>query len=65
MGMALCAGLSFADRQLLVVLAPTILLELGLTAQDFGNVTLCFFIAYTLGNPVGDRSSIVSDRAWV
>ena len=52
MGMALCAGLSFADRQLLVVLAPTILLELGLTAQDFGNVTLCFFIAYTLGNPV-------------
>jgi MFS transporter, ACS family, hexuronate transporter len=51
-GMALCSWLSFVDRQVLAVLAPTILSETGLTAQDFGNVAFFFFVAYTVANPL-------------
>ena len=51
-GMALCSWLSFVDRQVLAVLAPTILKETGLSAQDFGNVAFFFFVAYTLANPL-------------
>jgi MFS transporter, ACS family, hexuronate transporter len=51
-GMALCSWLSFVDRQVLAVLSPTILRETGMSAQDYGNVVFCFFIAYTLANPL-------------
>jgi ACS family hexuronate transporter-like MFS transporter len=52
LGMALCSLLAFVDRQVLAVLAPTILEDTGLSGQDFGNVFSFFFIAYTVANPV-------------
>lgn len=51
-GMALCSWLSFVDRQVFAVLAPTILSETGMSAQDFGNIVFFFFVAYTVANPV-------------
>lgn len=51
-GMALCSWLSFVDRGVLGVLAPTILAETGMSAQDYGNVVFFFFLAYTFSNPL-------------
>jgi ACS family hexuronate transporter-like MFS transporter len=51
-GMALCSWLSFVDRQVLNILAPTIIKDTGLTNADFTNATSFFFLTYTLGNPV-------------
>lgn len=51
-GMALCSWLSFVDRGVLGVLAPTILMETGMSAQDYGNVVFFFFLAYTFANPL-------------
>src|SRR5262245_30102543 len=51
-GMALCSWLSFVDRQVLGALAPTILKETGLNAQQFAVVNSYFFVAYTLANPI-------------
>ena len=51
-GMALCSWLSFVDRQVLNILAPTIIKDTGLTNQDFTTATSFFFLTYTLGNPV-------------
>ena len=51
-GMALCSWLSFVDRQVLAILAPTILKDTGLTAQNFTDAASFFFLAYTLSNPV-------------
>jgi ACS family hexuronate transporter-like MFS transporter len=50
--MALCSWLSFVDRQVLNILAPTIIKDTGLTNQDFTAATSFFFLTYTLGNPV-------------
>jgi ACS family hexuronate transporter-like MFS transporter len=50
-GMALCSWLSFVDRQVLNILAPTIIQDTSLTAQDFTTATSFFFLTYTLGNP--------------
>ena len=50
--MALCSWLSFVDRQVLNILAPTIIKDTGLTNADFTNATSFFFLTYTLGNPV-------------
>jgi ACS family hexuronate transporter-like MFS transporter len=50
-GMALCSWLSFVDRQVLGSLAPTILKDTGLNAQQFAGVNSYFFVAYTLANP--------------
>jgi len=44
--------LSFVDRGVLGVLAPTILADTGMTAQDLGNVVFFFFLVYTFGNPL-------------
>src|SRR5687768_13984725 len=52
LGMALCSWLSFVDRQVLAILAPTILADTGLTAQNFTDAASFFFLTYTLGNPV-------------
>jgi len=52
LGMALCSWLSFVDRQVLTILAPTIIRDTGLTAQNFTDAASFFFLAYTLGNPV-------------
>jgi len=50
--MAACSWLSFFHRTILGALAPTILKETGLTAQQFASINAYFFVAYTLGNPV-------------
>jgi ACS family hexuronate transporter-like MFS transporter len=51
-GMALCSWLSFVDRGVMGVLAPTILAETGMSAEDYGNIVFFFFLAYTFGNPL-------------
>jgi ACS family hexuronate transporter-like MFS transporter len=51
-GMALCSWLSFVDRQVLTILAPTIIRDTGLTAQNFTDAASFFFLAYTIGNPM-------------
>lgn len=50
--MAACSWLSFFHRTILTALAPTILKETGLSAQDFASINAYFFVAYTLGNPI-------------
>jgi ACS family hexuronate transporter-like MFS transporter len=63
-GMALCSWLSFVDRQVLAILAPTILADTGLTAQNFTDAASFFFLAYTLSNPVwGSLLDFVGLRA--
>jgi ACS family hexuronate transporter-like MFS transporter len=52
MAMAACSWLSFFHRTILAALAPTILNETGLTAQQFASINAYFFVAYTLGNPL-------------
>src|SRR6516164_1987468 len=52
MTMAACSWLSFFHRSILAALAPTILKETGLTAQQFASINAYFFVAYTLGNPL-------------
>jgi ACS family hexuronate transporter-like MFS transporter len=51
MAMAACSWLAFFHRQILAVLAPTILAETGLDAQQFASISSFFFVAYFLGNP--------------
>ena len=50
--MAACSWLSFFHRAILGALAPTILKDTGLTAQQFASINAYFFVAYTLGNPL-------------
>jgi ACS family hexuronate transporter-like MFS transporter len=50
--MALCSWLSFVDRQVLTILAPTIIADTKLTGQNFTDAASFFFLTYTLGNPV-------------
>ena len=52
MAMAACSWLSFFHRTMLGALAPTILKETGLTAQQFASINAYFFVAYTVGNPL-------------
>ena len=52
LGMALCSWLSFVDRQVLAILAPTIMADTALTPQHFTDAASFFFLTYTLGNPV-------------
>jgi MFS transporter, ACS family, hexuronate transporter len=49
--MAACSWLSFFHRQILAVLAPTILAQTGLDAQQFASISSYFFVAYFIGNP--------------
>lgn len=50
--MAACSWLSFFHRQILAVLAPTILADTGLDAQQFASIASYFFVAYFIGNPL-------------
>lgn len=50
--MMLCSLISYIDRQTLAVLAPTIMLETGLTTEQYGIAISAFSIAYMIGNPV-------------
>lgn len=49
--MAACSWLAFFHRQILAVLAPTVLKETGLNAQQFATIASFFFVAYFIGNP--------------
>ena len=48
----LASLISYLDRNTLAVLAPTILAETHLTAEQYGWVISAFSIAYMIGNPV-------------
>ncbi len=50
--MMLCSWLSYVDRQILAVLSPTILHDVGLNAQSYGEIVSAFSIAYMLANPI-------------
>jgi MFS transporter, ACS family, hexuronate transporter len=50
--MLLVSLISYMDRNTLALLAPTILLELHLSAAQYGWMISAFSVAYTLGNPV-------------
>jgi MFS family permease len=52
MGMAGCSWLAFVDRQVMAVLAPTILADTGLTAATYGQVFAVFNLTYMIANPV-------------
>jgi ACS family hexuronate transporter-like MFS transporter len=44
--------ISYVDRHTLALLAPTILKETGLSAEQYGFIISCFSVAYMIGNPV-------------
>ncbi len=52
LGMAFASWLSFVDRQVMAVLAPTILQDTGMTPGEFASIASFFFFAYTLANPL-------------
>lgn len=50
--MMACSWLSYVDRQILAVLAPTILSDTGLNGQTYGEIVSAFSIAYMIANPL-------------
>ena len=54
--MMLVSVISYVDRNTLALLAPTILRDLHLSAEQYGMVISAFSIAYMLGNPVWGRA---------
>ena len=57
--MLLVSLISYIDRNTLALLAPTILRETSLTAEQYGYIISAFSIAYMAGNPIW---GIVLDR---
>ncbi len=53
--MLLVSLISYIDRNTLALLAPTILKETGLTAEQYGFVISAFSIAYMVSNPLWGR----------
>jgi MFS transporter, ACS family, hexuronate transporter len=53
--MMLVSLISYVDRSTLALLAPTILAELHLSAEQYGWMVSSFSVAYSLGNPVWGR----------
>src|SRR2546427_11591381 len=51
LALAACSWLSFFHRPILAALAPTVLNEPGLAAQQLASINVYLFVAYTLGNP--------------
>ena len=47
--------ISYIDRNTLALLAPTILKESNLTAEQYGRIVTAFSLAYMIGNPVWGR----------
>jgi ACS family hexuronate transporter-like MFS transporter len=54
--MLLVSLISYIDRNTLALLAPTILKETRLSAEQYGFVISAFSIAYMIGNPVWGRA---------
>ncbi len=54
--MLLVSLISYIDRNTLALLAPTILRETGLSAEQYGFVISAFSIAYMAGNPIWGRA---------
>ena len=50
--MLLVSLISYVDRNTLALLAPTILKETALTAEQYGYIISAFSVAYMVGNPV-------------
>jgi MFS transporter, ACS family, aldohexuronate transporter len=50
--MMLVSLVSYIDRNALALLAPTILVELHLSAAQYGLMISSFSVAYTIGNPI-------------
>ncbi len=50
--MLLVSLISYIDRNTLALLAPTILRETGMSAEQYGYVISAFSIAYTIANPL-------------
>ena len=48
----LAYAITYMDRQILAVLSPTILHDVGLNAQSYGEIVSAFSIAYMLANPI-------------
>ena len=60
--MMLVSVISYIDRNTLALLAPTILRETGLNAEQYGFMISAFSIAYMLGNPAW---GLILDRVGV
>ena len=60
--MMLVSVISYIDRNTLALLAPTILHDTGLSAEQYGFVISAFSITYMLGNPVW---GVILDRIGV
>ena len=54
--MLLVSLISYIDRNTLALLAPTILAESRLTAEQYGWIISAFSVAYMLGNPLWGRT---------
>lgn len=50
--MWLVSLISYVDRNTLAILAPVILAETHLNAEQYGFIISCFSVAYMIGNPV-------------
>src|SRR4029453_4448312 len=50
--MLLVSLISYIDRSTLALLAPTILKETGLNAEQYGFIISAFSIAYMISNPI-------------
>lgn len=55
LSMTLVSLISYIDRNTLALLAPTILKETGLSAEQYGWVISAFSVAYMVGNPIWGR----------
>jgi MFS transporter, ACS family, hexuronate transporter len=53
--MLMVSLISYIDRNTLALLAPTILKETGLNAEQYGFIISAFSVLYMIGNPVWGR----------